>query len=116
MSNENQTELFTNKHLRLMNIAKLARIFSWIFLIVYVLLAGLKADVFIQYVIFNIRVNEVRTVTNDLLGQAFTIINLLFDGFLYFIILTAVSYGLNMLVETDVNYRIKQNSSGATNV
>jgi hypothetical protein len=104
---------FSPGHDRLLSIATWARYFSWIALVVAVLstigvflenfsayehslLAEEYGRTFIQR--FSASPAYTFTVLADLLGS-------LVNGLAYFLVLRAVSFGLNMIVETDINYR-----------
>jgi hypothetical protein len=104
---ESINEFFTPKHKRLDRISSMANIFSWIVLIFYVLQALLQ---FLQLTqnqgvqsISALFLEYPETAINYILG----IFNILLRGVVYWIILKGVSIGLNMILETDLNYREK---------
>jgi len=98
------------KHNRLLNISVWAKHLAWIALVVYILWAGLQM---FQYQ--NI-VNNNSQVKFDLWGflrsnplEAFrlgvNVTSIALRGIIYYLVLKAISLGLNMIVETDINYR-----------
>ena len=106
---------FTTKHGRLMRIAAFANAFAWIVLVVNILWMGAS---FMQD-LFNYNMMSVGLINSHLpsflesllrdpLYMASTIVGLagiLFRGVVYWLILKGIAVGLNMIVETDLNYR-----------
>ena len=102
---ENIEDFFTQKHKRLDRISRAANIFSWIVLVFYILqafqhLLGISQDYSIQSSIqLLIEFPDIAiTFLIDLIG-------ILFGGVVYWLLLQGISLGLNMIVETDLNYR-----------
>jgi hypothetical protein len=108
----NADQFFSEKHQRLYSVAKWADILSWIMLVFFVLVLALNifssasqfnaqyasyaGTTFFKY-IFATPAALVQYLANWLLS--------LFKGIVFFLVLRAVSMGLNMIIETDLNYR-----------
>jgi len=107
-------EFFSLKHQRVLNIASWAKYLSWIVLVMYLLWA---IATFINYStlvflpsttpgdhinnFFQLWDRNPFLVINGLFATASTVLR----GIIAFVVLKAVSLGLNMIVETDINYR-----------
>ena len=104
---ESVNEFFAPKHKRLDRIASMANIFAWLALVFYVLQAILQYLQLTQnqggQSITKFFLEYPETTINILLG----IFNILLRGVVYWFILKGVSAGLNMILETDLNYREK---------
>lgn len=98
-------EIFTPKHKRLERIAKTANIFAWLVLFFYVF--RMASEIYVVYTAaigYKLQIeNNVLWVINALLD----IIYILFIGIVYWLVLKGVSFGLNMLLEIDLNYQLK---------
>ncbi len=108
-----QKSFFSDKHNQLLNIAYTAKNIAWIVLVVYILY-GIGTFYIEQanqmyyqglpnsYLFFvgMLRSNIIYAIS--LLAQ---IVSIFLRGIIYFLILKAISLGLNMIVETDINYR-----------
>ena len=109
-----EDDLFTKKHNRLLSIASFANFFAWLALAVSILLA--ISNFFSTGNLYNsqmiasgINTDFYKTLLSDYFYDFHLILNLLniiFQGIIYWIVLTGTSMGLNMIVETDINYRI----------
>jgi hypothetical protein len=104
---ENNDEFFTSKHERLEKISQAADVFAWIILVVYVLLA------LMQLCEFFIKLGNQFSL-GGYQEHLISILNLLKDPIGYFLqavgywlVLKGISLGLNMIIETDLNYREK---------
>lgn len=101
---EKSDSVYTARHLRLGNIATAAKVFAWIALIMYLFLGGFNlwvgfrdipsAEIFSETGLYMILAS-----TQDLQS--------LITGIVYWLVLMGGSMGLNMIIETDVNYRIQ---------
>lgn len=120
----NQTEFFSKNHNKLLNIAGWASNLAWLTLVLYIISAAL--------VIFQDQVNYQRmeaaigsyqngsdywaTVKMDplyyLVDLGSFMVKRLLDGFVYYVVLKGISLGLYMIIETDMNYREKENLGG----
>ncbi len=97
-----QEEFFSANHNRLLTIATWAKYLAWVVLIVYILWAVL--------LIAQDFSNHVNQLQSDIgLLEKFRVeLNLattLLRGVVYYLVLKGISLGLNMIVETDINYR-----------
>jgi hypothetical protein len=110
---DEQKHFFSNNHNQLLNIAYSAKIIARAVLIVYILY-GIGAFYIEQanqmyyrglpnsYIFFADMLSKNPIYALGLLAQ---IISVFLRGIIYFLILKAISLGLNMIVETDINYR-----------
>jgi hypothetical protein len=110
-------ELFTNDQNRLMSIAGWASNLAWVALVTYLILAALT--VFMDQAIYRrfangldywdmVRVEPLYYFLNigaDMLSRALS-------GFMCYVVLKGVSLGLYMVIETNMNYREKENQGG----
>ena len=107
-------DFFTEKHARLTRIAFIANIFAWIVFIFHILWVGAS---FIQtqtsYTIQNMNVNLgqnsdfMEMLMQNPLYTASLIVSLIgifLRGVIYGLTLKGISLGLNMIVETNLNY------------
>lgn len=105
---DNQMQIMKPNHKRLLRFAKFATIFAWGHLVLYVLDAVIKAmNSFVYYsnipsIIDLFMENPV--ITFNVFWDS---ISTLFLGGLGWIVLKGIALGLNMVVETDLNYRSK---------
>jgi hypothetical protein len=115
MTDSTANDFFTRKHERLASIASIANIFSWIVLVLQVLYTGAR---FIQ--LQNSYMVQAATTGQNpnfvaMLGQTplytFSLVadlaNIFLRGIVYWLVLKGISLGLNMIVETDLNYKDK---------
>ncbi len=120
----NQTELFSKDHNKLLNIAGWASNLAWLTLVLYIISAAL--------VIVEDQANYRRmaavsssyqsdsdyweTAKTDplyyLVDIGSDMIKRLLGGFVYYVILKGISLGLSMIVETDMNYREREDLGG----
>ncbi|HMB21570.1 MAG: hypothetical protein ACM33V_15330 [Chloroflexota bacterium] len=108
-----QEEFFEPKHKRLLSIATWAKYLAWVALVVYILNAGLQI---IQYQnLFShsptpmsgwqfLLKNEPFQAFKSVTDVAATVLR----GIIYYLVLKGISLGLNMIVETDINYRDRE--------
>lgn len=110
---DEQENFFSDNHDRLLNIAYTAKIIAWIVLVVYIIY-GMGTYYIEQtnqtfhmglpnsYIFFTgmLRKNPLYA-----LGLFAEMLSVFLRGIIYFLILKAISLGLNMIVETDVNNR-----------
>lgn len=113
---ERQESFFSKNHERLLSIATWAKYLAWIVLVIFCLWA--IADFLGQLNLMNAQYVQFGQQTlsfSDLMRQnpavAFRIIlsavGIFFKGVVYYLVLAGISLGLNMVVETDINYREK---------
>lgn len=117
-------ELFTKDQNRLMNIAGWANNLAWIMLAFYLLFAALT--IFLDQANYQ----RMQAMTSGfeggldfwemmrldplyyLLGIGSDILSRVLTGFMYYIVLKGISLGLYMVIETNMNYREKDNRGG----
>jgi hypothetical protein len=109
-----EDDLFTKKHHNLLTIASWANIFAWVVLVIFFLLT--ITDFFNTRNQFNAQVNPsggndefFYTLRTDWIYVIYLVLSLLktlFQGIIFWIVLKGTSMGLNMIVETDINYRL----------
>lgn len=120
-----QEEIFSQKHKSLLNIATWAKYLASLALVVYIILA--LSIVFQKQAQFQ----QMQAMTGSFQGSlsywesvkqdpffylvdiGLDMISVLLSGFFYFVVLKGISLGLNMIVETDINHRDKENQAGA---
>ncbi len=111
-----QGSFFSRDHDRLLNIAAWAKSLAWVVLVVFALWAiadflGQQYMTNVQFVQFG----QPALAFSEMLRQSPTAalrillsaVGIFFKGIVYYLVLTSMSLGLNMVVETDVNYREK---------
>ena len=114
-------EFFSQSHNRLLSVAAWAKYLAWIVLAVYILLVVAQV---IQLLLakddgnfFGATSQSLSTMLREDPFNVFrTVINLTATtliGFIYYVVLKGISLGLNMIVETDINYREKSIEKGA---
>jgi hypothetical protein len=104
-----QEEFLSPKHKRLLNIAIWAKYLAWFVLAIYILSAMLVIPqdmAFFQR--FEGSSDYWRIVAGDVIDIGSSILKNLLAGAIYFVVLRGISVGLSMIVETDINYREKQ--------
>ena len=102
---ENNEDFYTKKHQALSRISLTSGIFAWVVLILYLTISITSLVDFMDYAGMG--------YINDLISYDLNItVNIItklsktfFDGIVFFLILRGVSLGLNMIIETDLNYR-----------
>lgn len=108
-----QEEFFSPSHKQLLSIAVWAKYLAWAALVFYVLMVGLQI---IQLIMAKDDGNFLGPTSQSLSTmlkhdplEAFSRgINLtvtVLRGIIYYLVLKGISLGLNMIVETDINYR-----------
>lgn len=117
---ETQDDFFSPKHKRLLNIATWAKWLAWVMLILTIIKYGLGAIAsFLQFSRASSQFQSATDFLNFYESSPSFWINLIADTILgmlkaviYFLVLKGVSLGLNMIVETDINYREKSTVEG----
>jgi hypothetical protein len=97
-----QEGFFSPSHNRLLNIATWAKYLAWVVLVVYILNANLQ--IFQHQYISNNQFQE-GTRLMDEFRFGINMATTLLRGIVFYLVLKGVSLGLNMIVETDINYR-----------
>jgi len=105
-----QVEFFSADHKRLLSIATWAKYLAWIAFVIYILWAGLQM---FQYQ--NILSNNsqfrfdlwsfLRSNPLEAFKLGVNMMSIVLRGIIYYLVLKGISLGLNMIVETDINYR-----------
>lgn len=109
-----QEDFLSPRHVRLLNIASWAKYLAWVVLIVFTLWA--ISDFLGEMNIANGQFSSLRgsmAIFTELFSQQpmdairllLSVISIFFKGIVYYLVLSGISLGLNMVVETDINYR-----------
>jgi hypothetical protein len=113
MTESTEQVFFTKKHSRLANIASLAKIIGWIYLVVGLVnaTAGIASDInfYLPIITDYFKTGDLFSLGIDQIDFIIKFItSLIYDFFnpiTYWLILMTISVGLNMILETDLNYR-----------
>ena len=104
-----QVEFFSVDHKRLLSIATWAKHLAWIALIVYILWAGLQMFQYQNIVNNNSQsrfdLGFLRSNPLEAFRLGVNITSIALRGIIYYLVLKGISLGLNMIVETNINYR-----------
>lgn len=114
MESDVSGEVFTKNNNKLLDIAAAANVFFWIGIGLLPIVGltktlQLKNQFEASLVVQNINASFASNImTNPAYGFQFLgeLLNVLFIGFVIILVLRAISLGLRMIVETDVNYRL----------
>ena len=114
---EEQENIFSPDHEKLLSIAVWAKYLAWVALILAVIYASLSTigNYLSQWQMIR-QVDGLKGNTNDILsllnGNPAYLVELVIEfvfgivkGIVYYLVLKGISLGLNMIVETDINYR-----------
>jgi len=125
MESEASGEVLTKRNHKLLNIAKVCEVFAWIFLFITIFNSYFSYTNIIQNVEtrsindngYNLTPKEyrldhgyfrqIKTEPLVIFKIAVDILAVVLRGVLGFLVLYGVSYGLKMIVETEINYRLK---------
>ena len=118
-------EFFSRDHKRLLDIATWIKYLAWGALIYYIIRAALvivqyQVDLQRQYYSYSggdtSPINWIELFRFDpfhySIDLASNMASALLSGAIYYLALKGISLGLNMIVETDINYREKRNQGG----
>ena len=117
-----QEDFFSSKHKQLLNVATWAKYLAWVVLIIFTLDA---IAIFIQGIAnvnalavnaFSQNVGCIEMLRNEPAFEIRALLDVLsvfFKGIVYYLVLRGLSLGLNMIVETDINYRENKEQRGA---
>lgn len=107
-----QQEFFSAKHKQLLNIATWAKYLAWVVMVVFV---GWAVAIFFQrQIVYTVisdfspapgLVDLFRQYPAYAIGVVVEMISVILQGGVYFLVLRGLALGLNMIVETDINYR-----------
>jgi len=107
---DKQDDLFSPNHIQSWKIAWWAKQLSSVVLVLYIVLAALQiAQVQISanyssQLFLNLR-GFILDKPFDAFRAGVNVLSTLLKGVVYFLVLKGVSLGLNMIIETDINYR-----------
>ena len=113
MPDTNPVELFTKKHLRLTNLASTANVLFYVYLVVFLLM------MIFNFISYKVSPTDGSTTLSfdsiyaDIIAPFQTLLGNFFQGVVTLIVLKSIHLSLNMIVETDVNYRINTTDSEA---
>ncbi len=110
-----QSDLFDWKHLRLWRLSFIADFLSSIVIVAFVVLALGEAYRYNQLADKQFQTNLIGLFSQEhlyFLDVSLQMIAVLIQGVVYYLILKSVALGLNMIVETDINYREKKIEEG----
>jgi hypothetical protein len=116
MVNETKTEkkYFGWQHLRLLSIATWAKNLSWIAIVAYILLASGQVLQILNSATYRAQINGpsldglmfyLNHNPLELVKLGVSTTATIFQGVATFLVLRGIYLGLNMIVETDINYR-----------
>jgi hypothetical protein len=116
-----QVDFFSSKHKQLLDIATWAKYLAWVALVVFFVAAITNPIGKIN--MFNAEfgtmgqpvmgfIGFLKTFPDEGLKLLFESTSIFMNGIVYYLVLKGISLGLNMIVETDVNYREKENQGG----
>jgi hypothetical protein len=111
-----QEEFFSPNQNRLLSLATWAHYVAWLVLVVYILNALLQPfryqffqdNAAPQWNLWRFLMNNPMEAFDLVLNMATTILR----GVVSFLVLKGISLGLNMIVETDINYREREQGEG----
>ena len=105
-------EFFTARHKRLDRIARAANIFAWVLLLFYGSMWILQMLLFLnQFTSLSFR-DYLANNTWSVLLSAMRLLNPIWTAAFYWLVLKGIALGLNMLIETDLNYREQAEAVG----
>jgi hypothetical protein len=117
---DEQDDFFTSQHNRLLTMATWAKYVAWVVVAVYILLTvGTYFQEQNSFLYYRGNFNQTYRDFIDFLKRSpsygFSIIiemiGVFLRGAVYFLVLKGISLGLNMIVETDMNYREQREES-----
>lgn len=116
-----QVEFFSQSHKRLLNVAAWAKYLAWIVLainILYIFGTYLQEQNYYTFYRVQGQFLEFSQMLRKNPAYAFSLliamVDVFFRGIVYFLLLKGISLGLNMIVETDINYRENREQGGVT--
>src|SRR5512138_2187099 len=113
-----QQDFFSANHKRLLHLATWAKYLAWVVLVVQILAA------FVNILPYQFGTDYLhpfpRGLQMFLMTQPYEAFRLLINmgsavlrGIIYYLVLKGISLGLNMIDETDINYREREQKAGA---
>ena len=111
-----QDDLFDRKHLTLWRISAQADFLSSLVIVVFVFLALVEAFRYNTIANTQYQTNLLGLFSQEpifILDVLLQMARVFFQGAIYYLVLKGIALGLNMIVETDINYREKKIEEGA---
>jgi hypothetical protein len=112
---EKQNDLFDWKHLRLWRMSSAADVWASIVIIVFIFLAFGEVYRYNQFAHSQFQTNLRGLFSQKpiyILDVSLQMLRVLVEGAIYYLVLKGLALGLNMIVETDINYRDKSIEEG----
>jgi hypothetical protein len=113
MKTDDLNDFFTPKHQKLYKVSKIANTFAWVALVIFTILTIL--DIISSLNLAPLMANRalpfndlLRYIPQFFIRSFVSAVNYFLKGILFWIILKGISLGLNMVIETDLNFREKQ--------
>jgi hypothetical protein len=103
--------LISTNHKRLLNISRISVIFAWLALILSIF-RSVNLFFYLRCEDWEIQTGQCTPDFAYYFSRSTNIFFTIFMGFVWWVVLYGISYGLRMIVETDLNYRqIEKKSS-----
>ena len=105
-----QNDLFDWKHLRLWRMSFAADLWASIVILVFILLIFGEVYRYNQFAHSQFQTNLIGLFSQNpiyILDVSIQIARVLVEGAIYYLVLKGIALGLNMIIETDINYRDK---------
>jgi hypothetical protein len=112
----NQNDLFDWKHLNLWKTSSRADVLSSIVVIIFAFLALGEAYRYNQLAHNQFQTNLIGLFSQEpiyILDVMFQMARVFLEGAVYYLVLKGIALGLDMIVETDINYREREVEGGA---
>ena len=109
------SDLFDWKHLRLWRFSEATDLWASIVVIIFIILALGQAYRYNQLAHNQFQTNLIGLFSHEpvyILDVALQMLSVLVQGAVYYLVLKGIALGLNMIVETDINYREKGAEEG----
>jgi hypothetical protein len=110
-----ESDLFDWKHLRLWRMSSAADVWASIVIIVFIFLSLGQVYRYNQFAHSQFQANLIGLFSQKpiyILDVSLQMASVLIQGVIYYLVLKSVALGLNMIVETDINYRDKSIEEG----
>ncbi len=105
-----QNDLFDWKHLKLWRMSYAIDLWASLVIIVFVFLAFGEVYRYNQFAHSQFQTNLIGLFSQEpvyILDVSLQMVRVLIEGAIYYLVLKGIALGLNMIVETDINYRDK---------
>jgi hypothetical protein len=110
-----ENDLFDWKHSKLWRMSFAADLWSSIVIIVFIFLSLGEVYRYNQFAHSQFQTNLLGLFSQEpiyILDVSLQMLRVLVEGAIYYLVLKAIALGLNMIVETDINYRDKSIEEG----